>query len=236
MNSLLEQFLEWIYPQDACNQDAKSTVHVEPIVVEPESLEQRIYPILSAGHGPTTRGKRSPVYKGFQLIEYEFNIAVIEIVRRWLEDNDWEYTIVNDYLPTNHGNNLSQRVDVINKINTLGLFPLIVDQHANAYGSNWNSVRGCETWVIESNNADRLTIAGIFQSEMVKAHNNPDRGIKMDRDIPFTMLYKTPYFAFILEAGFMTNLEEAKYLAGQGIFNQANAVINSLQKINTWVS
>lgn len=213
------------------------TVKVNKPVIEvkPKTV-QKIFPILFYGHGPMTKGKKSPKYNGFQFIEYEYNKRTVEIIKDKLDSLGWKYAIGNDYLVDCYGNCIPERVQIIKYLISVpaGLEPIIIDQHANAHTDSWNNVTGSETWIADvlANRAKRLLYAQIFQDNMVKRHQSRDRGIKMNNNRRFPMLYDTPYLSFILEPEFYTNIEKAKYLANSGDEMQAGAVIDSLRQIN----
>jgi len=196
---------------------------------------QVIYPILIAGHGSLTKGKRSPKHNSWRFIEFDFNIAVINAVREQLDHIGWSYTVVNDYLPELYGNSLDERLEIINQlVISKGMLPIIIDQHANAYGTTWNNITGTETWVadVDSNRELRELLASVFQDNMVKKHTSRNRGVKMNRLRRFRTLYETPYLAFLLEAEFFTNLDKALYLSTKGIEMQQQAIVKSLKQIN----
>jgi len=240
---LLRWIIDWLTPvrniSDASDIPlAIDTITVRPVKTEPSSpfQQQCIFPILLYGHGPNTRGKRSPWFKGFQFIEYEYNKATIEILKEKLDSINWKYAVVNDYLLDCYSNCLEERVQIIKHLINVpdNMEPLIIDQHANGYDSDWNNVTGTETWIADvvANREKRLLYASIFQKNMVKRHNSKDRGIKMNKKRRFKMLYDTPYLAFILEPEFYTNLDKAKYLDSSGKELQAGAVLDSLREIN----
>lgn len=250
MKSLLIRFIRWLIgisiPKDNLSDPEDIVISLDTVTVYPtkiektvSKLEQRVFPILSAGHGPTTAGKRSPKYKGWQFLEYRYNIDTVSIIAEKLNNLGWKYAIVNDYLEGCQGNCLQERVAAIKYMIDVpeGMFPIIIDQHANAYGDSWNNITGSEIWVadVDYRRPLRLAIASIFLENMVKRHSSRNRGIKMNKENRFTILYDTPYLAFILEPEFYTNLDKAKYLDTSGKELQAGAVVDSLKQINNIV-
>lgn len=206
---------------------------VQDIVVEKD--KQSLFPILLAGHGELTKGKRSPKYKDWRFYEYNFNIKVINSVRQQLDKMGWQYVVINDDLGELYDNDLDKRLELISlSVIPEGMIPIIIDQHANAYGNSWNNITGTETWVadIDKNREIRELFASIFQKNMVKKHQSRNRGVKMNKQRKFRTLYETPYLAFLLEAEFFTNLDKALYLSSKGIEMQEQAIVNSLIDIN----
>ncbi|OLN23996.1 N-acetylmuramoyl-L-alanine amidase [Domibacillus antri] len=150
---------------------------------------------IDAGHGWHTPGKRSP--DGMR--EYEFNRETALFLRKELTD---------DVLFVHHDSRdvpLSERVKQANAAGA----DLYVSIHANAFGEEWTSAHGIETYVYTSRPAKALKIAQSVQKELVSATGRRDRGVKA---ADFYVLRQTRMPAILVEAGFMTNREEAALL------------------------
>ncbi|WP_018394576.1 N-acetylmuramoyl-L-alanine amidase [Bacillus sp. 37MA] len=150
---------------------------------------------IDAGHGWNTPGKRTP--DGMR--EYEFNRETALLLRE---------NINADTLFVHHDSYdipLAKRVQKANEARA----DLYVSIHANAYGEGWTSAHGIETYVYTSRPAAALKIAQSVQHELVAATGRRDRGVKASN---FYVLRKTNMPAILIEAGFMTNREEAALL------------------------
>ncbi|OMP68273.1 N-acetylmuramoyl-L-alanine amidase [Domibacillus epiphyticus] len=150
---------------------------------------------IDAGHGWNTPGKRSP--DGMR--EYEFNRETALFLRNELAA---------DILFVHHDSRdvpLSERVKKANEADA----DLFVSIHANAFGEGWTSAHGIETYVYTSRPPKAMKIAQSVQKELISATGRRDRGVKT---ADFYVLRKTKMPAILIEAGFMTNREEAALL------------------------
>ena len=157
--------------------------------------------VLDAGHGPNTPGKRSP---DDSLREYHFNSAVAYYTREELLNyENVEVLFVHD---GNRDVPLSERTS---KANNWGARTYI-SIHANAAGNgDWNAANGIETFTHPNASRESVTLAKLVQDELIKATKRRDRGIKTAN---FQVLREAKMPAILIEAGFMTNKEEAELL------------------------
>lgn len=150
---------------------------------------------IDAGHGWDTPGKRTP--DGMR--EYEFNRETALFLREFINA---------DTLFVHHDSHDMPLVKRVQKVNQARA-DLYVSIHANAYGEGWTSAHGIETYVYTSRPAVALKMAQSVQNELTAATGRRDRGVKTAN---FYVLRKTNMPAILIEAGFMTNREEAGLL------------------------
>lgn len=155
--------------------------------------------MIDAGHGPETPGKRSPDGK---LREFHFNSAVSDFVRDYLLVEG--ITVI---FPHNSRKDvpLNERTTSANKMNV----DAFVSIHANAYGTDWNSANGIETYIYTGAMAESISLANLVQSSLITACNRRNRGVKR---ADFAVIRQTKMPAILVECGFMTNREEANLL------------------------
>lgn len=155
--------------------------------------------IIDAGHGPETAGKRSP--NGMR--EYEFNSSVARFLTEKL------LTLKGISVTHVHSDQtdipLKARTDQANKLKA----HCYISIHANAYGTNWNTAKGIETYVYPSKPREAWELANTIQNELIKATGRKNRGVKTAN---FHVLRETEMTAVLIECGFMTNKEEAALL------------------------
>lgn len=155
--------------------------------------------MVDAGHGYNTPGKRSP--DGMR--EYEFNRIVANYTKAMLE----ELTDVIVYFSHSDTKDitLQERTEKANRLNV----DCFISIHANAYGTNWNNVRGIETYVYKSKPKEALALAEKVQKNLIIATGATNRGVKSAN---FHVLRATKMTAILIECGFMTNKEEISLL------------------------
>lgn len=155
--------------------------------------------IIDAGHGPETPGKRSP---DGSLREFQFNAAVAQLVKPLLIAKGIHVLFSHEMdkdVP------LAERISLANRLQV----DAFVSIHANAFGSEWNSANGIETYVYPKASAASAALAHLLQPSLVLACNRKDRGVKTAN---FAVLRDTKMPAVLIECGFMTNREEANLL------------------------
>jgi len=159
---------------------------------------------LGDGHGFETLGKRTPrLPDGTIMKENEFNsIVVHKLAVRLLHKGFTVFYAA----PTVSDIPLSERVATANAKKA----DIYVSVHANASGSGeFNSGQGVETFCYKfGGNAEKLARA--VHAQLIKGTKQKDRGVKEGN---FQVLRQTKMPAILVEAAFMTNLEEAKLLA-----------------------
>lgn len=172
--------------------------------------------ILDPGHSIHTPGKRS---HDNSFLEYEFNRDIASRVARLL----WEHRIsymysMDDYDSVkNDKKSLRMRVDKANeqakKHNVIFL-----SIHANAQllpkngkkSAMWGGIRGVEVWCYKGSIMGNK-LARMFSERLSQILNLKNRGVK--ESTSYYVLKHTVCPAIIIEHGFYTNYEEAKFLS-----------------------
>lgn len=159
-------------------------------------------------HGiqPPTVGKRTPVMPGLnrQIYENEFNraakVAFIEACFR----NGFS---VYDVKPELYDVSITERVRRINRQN----LTLLVTFAYNAYGESFNSASGLEVFYSprnpKSNQSQRL--AENLYNQLIQETPQTGRGVKT---LDVGVLSSVNCVSSLIEAGFMTNLREARLM------------------------
>ena len=160
------------------------------------------YWIIDNGHGQNTPGKRSPVRPdGKQLLEYEFNRAVVDLLVDKLKNAGIACCkLVTEIFDVP----LSTRVNRANSMSA-SKPKRLVSVHGNAAGSgDWHSASGLETFHYPtSTNGKKL--ADVFQSHLFSTLKWRNRGVKSAN---FYILRRTSMPAILTENGFFTNFNE----------------------------
>lgn len=154
--------------------------------------------MIDAGHGYCTPGKRTP--DGMK--EFEFNRSVANLIRKKLEERG--ASIAFSHSDTEDVP-LDRRVWKANNWKA----DLFLSIHANAYGDSWNKANGIETFIHSSQPKQAETVAQAIQKRLIALTGRKNRGVKTAN---FYILRKTLMPAVLIEAGFMTNVEEAQLL------------------------
>lgn len=144
---------------------------------------------LNAGHCLVTPGKQAP--DGYK--EYNFNMPVVKKIVAILKNHNVSSIICNPDSPTKEYT-LTQITTVANKAKAT----VFVSVHFNAMGSNWNDVRGLETFYHKSG----FNLAKQIHLYLAMGQPMPNRGIKQAN---YTVLVKTNMPAALVECGFMDN-------------------------------
>ncbi|WP_170006553.1 N-acetylmuramoyl-L-alanine amidase family protein [Bacillus fonticola] len=159
-----------------------------------------------AGHGANTPGKRAP---DGSLREFEFTSAVVEYT---VEEMRRTYTGVEHLLahdPTGRVDvPLQERTDKANREQV----DVYVSYHANAYGSDWNSVRGTETYVYTTRTREEVELAELVQRNLISDLGTVNRGVKSAN---FHVLRETNMPSILMEFEFMTNREALALLKSE---------------------
>ncbi|MBR0596962.1 N-acetylmuramoyl-L-alanine amidase [Sinanaerobacter chloroacetimidivorans] len=153
---------------------------------------------LDPGHGKSTAGKRSFDSSFF---EYEFNRAIASKIAAHLIRHGVKVLITasgDEDVP------LTSRCSIANQAKA----DIFVSIHANAYGTNWNSANGWESYIYKGSTKG-LSLAKSIEIESIPFLGLKNRGIKTDA---LTVTSKTTMPAVLIEHGFYTNLEELKLL------------------------
>lgn len=164
-----------------------------------EESGNRMKIMLDAGHGYNTPGKRSP--DGMR--EYEFNRVVASYTKELLEELN-DVTVYFSHSDTKDVS-LQERTTKANRLNV----DCFISIHANAYGTDWNNVRGIETYVYKTKPKEALELAERVQKNLIIMTGATNRGVK---GANFHVLRATKMTAILVECGFMTNKEELSLL------------------------
>lgn len=159
---------------------------------------------IDDGHGLETAGKRTPTLPdGMIMKENEFNRRVAQLLATHLVRSGVDVLMV---APSDLDTPLSVRTDVANKAKV----DFYISIHANAYGAGgFNSVRGIETFHYTNASENSKRAARIIHKHLLEGTKLPDRGVKT---ADFHALRETTMPAVLVECGFMTNIEEARWL------------------------
>jgi len=162
--------------------------------------------LLDNGHGKDTPGKRSPVYDGLQLREYEFTRDVVNRIAGLLHWAGIEHRIL---VPEENNVSLSERVRRANAWNSDSVY---ISVHANAGGG-----RGYEVYTSPGQTkSDEIATEFLDSFAQVFPEAPPRLDISdgdPDKEEEFYVLVKTAMPAILTESFFMdTKVECMKYL------------------------
>ena len=158
------------------------------------------------GLNPPTPGKRTPVLPGLnrQIYENEFNRSTKNYFIEALLRNNFS---VYDVKPEIRDISISERV---RRVNSQDL-TLLVTFAYNAFGETFNTVSGVEVFYSPLNasaNDSRLLAQSIY-NQLIQGTEQTGRGVKT---LDVGMLSSVNCPAALVEAGFMTNLREARLM------------------------
>jgi len=170
-------------------------------VKEKEGEEKRNMKVcIDAGHAKNTVGKQS--FDG-RLKEYEFNRDVAKRLKYHLERHGIMCFYSCD-LALAEDTSIEKRVRVANE----GDADYLISIHANAYGNDWNTAQGWESYVCaKGGNAEKL--AESIRKKSMELLGRKDRGVKVKK---FEILQDTKMPAVLIEHGFYTNKSEMEVL------------------------
>ena len=158
---------------------------------------------IDAGHGNETPGKRSV---DGSLREFWFNNAVAMEVTKILR-NEYGQEVINPY-------DVSGVIDTplntrVQRANTARA-DAFISIHANAAGSGWNTAEGIETFIYnQGTQSGSMKLAANVQNHLIRDTGRKNRGVKRGN---YAVLRETNMPAILIEAGFMTNLQENNLL------------------------
>lgn len=163
---------------------------------------------IDDGHGMETAGKRTPAFSdGSVMRENEFNRAVVAYLHDELIRNGFSVVLT---APEDTDTSLATRVQRANQAHA----DYFISVHANAFGNEWNSANGMESFVYDLSDKKTTALAKCVQHELIKATGLRDRGVKENGEL--YVLRKTTMPAVLVECGFMTNPQEAALLKSDG--------------------
>lgn len=158
------------------------------------------------GVNPPTQGKRTPVVPGLnrQIYENEFNRAA---KNKFIEACMRQDFSVYDVKPELQDISINERIRRINSQN----LTLLVTFAYNAYGDSFNNASGIETFYSPQNPkaTQSRNLAENLYNELIQGTQQTGRGVKT---LDVGVLSNVNCTSFLIEAGFMTNLREAKLM------------------------
>ncbi len=154
---------------------------------------------IDPGHGGNDVGTKVP---NTEIFEKDINLQIAKKVATILSKQSDVYSIISrtedKYL------SLSQRADMANSQKS----DVMVSIHLNALPGD-NKADGIETYYTEGETNGSKELAQSIQSTMTSYVQSRDRGVKTER---FQILLECDMPAVLIEAGFITNPNEAKNL------------------------
>lgn len=160
--------------------------------------------LLDNGHGEDTPGKRSPIYGGRQLREYEFTRDIVKRLSTMLAWAGVEHRVL---VPELHDISLTERVRRANNWNSNAVY---VSVHANA-----GRGRGIEVFTSPGqtrSDAIATQFINSFRDAFPEATFRTDiRDGDPDKEANFTVLTDTTMPAILTENFFMDNEQECKH-------------------------
>ena len=169
--------------------------------------------ILDAGHNEKVAGKKAPDNSFY---EWKFNNDMQYKIKERLDDHNIKVYLTNPSPSNKDEIGLTKRVDLANNYWTKENKPksLFISIHANAYGTDFNSARGTETFIAanasnNSKNAAQLINNSIFAAFKKLDANAKNRGVKTNN---FTVIHKANMPSILVEYGFYTNKDDLNIL------------------------
>ena len=158
------------------------------------------------GVNPPTLGKRTPVVPGLnrQVYENEFNRAA---KNKFIEACMRQDFSVYDVKPELQDVSINERIRRINSQN----LTLLVTFAYNAYGNTFNSASGLEVYYSPQNPkaTQSRNLAENLYAELISGTSQTGRGVKT---LDVGVLSNVNCVSSLIEAGFMTNLREARLM------------------------
>lgn len=194
-------------------------------------MEKKLTVILDAGHGIETPGKRSPIMEdGSQLLEWEFNREVCNIIKFLLEEEGFKCILAND---VDEDWGLSARAENINNIyndeKELGNKCIMISVHGNAMGNgDWMQGRGWEVYTTrKKTNSDKLAKCFLEVFEDIF----PDQTLRGHKEADFTVIYKTNCPCVLTENFFFDNKEDCQLMMSmEGKIRIAKLHVEAIKK------
>ena len=169
--------------------------------------------ILDSGHNEYVKGKEAP---DKSLREWVFNNDIQTLLKKRAQEHGIEVYLTNPSPSKKDEIGLAKRATLANEHWTKNNKPksVFVSIHANAYGSDFNSARGTETYIAKNASQSSKDCAKYVHDEIVKTmksidSNAKDRGVKTEN---FTVIYKASMPSILLEYGFYSNKDDLKIL------------------------
>ncbi len=179
-------------------------------------MKQRKTVVIDAGHGGLDSGAVSMYRENGN--EKDFNLNVALRVQQLLTSNDKIQVVMTR--TTDTFLTLNERVDIANRLKA----DAFVSIHANAF-KNLTSIRGTETFYSRSDSYD---LAQIMHQHILDVTGFPDRRVKK---VDYRVIYATTMPAVLLEAGFISNPIEEKFIFDTAFQNRvAEAIVKALNE------
>ncbi len=187
--------------------------------------------LIDAGHGGLafghylTPGKRSPeIGEGVGIFEGEFNRDIAARLADYSED-------IEALTPGPIRIPLTMRCDYINRIYKREPSLIVLSIHANAMDGGWTKHKGHRIFVAQQASQNSRDLAACLDSSFRENISEPT--CSTIRKENFTMLARTRCPAVLVECGFMTNRDEAAYLASEtGRYAIATTIINAVAEFD----
>ena len=169
--------------------------------------------ILDSGHCEKVAGKKAPDNSFY---EWKFNNDMQYKIKERLDDHNIKVYLTNPSPSNKDEIGLTKRTGLANSNWSKENKPksLFISIHANAYGTDFNSARGTETFIAanasnNSKNAAQLINNSIFAAFKKLDTNAKNRGVKTNN---FTVINKANMPAILVEYGFYTNKDDLNIL------------------------
>jgi N-acetylmuramoyl-L-alanine amidase len=159
--------------------------------------------ILDAGHGPETKGKRSPIWEdGRQLFEYEFNRDIVQRIASFIKKLGLDVFLVHDHDVDTPLYKRTQRANEAAKAYTKSVY---ISVHANLGGGTG--------WEVFTSPGETKSdeYATIFYEEALKEFPEMEMRLGLedgdpDKEAKFYVLVNTSMPAVLTENFFMDTL------------------------------
>lgn len=169
--------------------------------------------LLDAGHAKNTAGKKAPDNSFY---EWDFNNKMQYKIKKRAEEHG-----ITVYLSNPNPDRVSD-IPLTTRANSMNSYwsskgkpkTIMISLHANAYGSDFNTARGTETYVASNASTSSKNFAKWLNDEIVATMRKLDSGAK-DRGVKtsdFTVIYKTHTPCVLAEYGFYSNTGDLKIL------------------------
>jgi len=176
------------------------------------------------GHGKDTKGKRSPKWPDQpQLFEWEYTRELAKYCKIKADEKGIKSKIL---VPEDYDVSLTERCKREHKEYEKNPNTIFVSLHGNAFGCE--NVRGFEVFtspnITESDEVAKEILLRCEETGLFKMRFNEGHEY-LNKEARFTVLTKTKGRAVLVEAGFYTNKEEAKFMQSTEGLNAISSII-----------
>lgn len=167
---------------------------------------------IDCGHGSETSGKRTPD----QYREHWINTKTCYYLDAALKRNGFA-TYKSAWNDTNAKDDVDVPLTTRQKNIKAAKCDISVSCHANAYGSDWNSAEGVDTFYHEvaAWRGDSVNLAKRVQKRLIEGTKQKDRGYKAQYLAMCDCKSMGTKASILVEIGFMTNKHEAELMKGE---------------------